>query len=70
MQAGYWSLFKAAQKVMRSTFRSLKMIIVDKVSILSCLNLAYMHLRLEELFGGHDWFGGRNVLFVGNLLQL
>ena len=31
-QAGYWSLSKAAQKVMRSTFRSLKMIIVDEVS--------------------------------------
>ena len=29
-----------------------------------------MNLRLEELFGGHDWFGGRNVLFVGELLQL
>ena len=69
-QAGYWSLSKAAQKVMRSTFRSLKMIIVDEVSIVSSLNLAYMHLRLEELFGGHDWFGGRNVLFVGDLLQL
>ena len=34
------------------------------------LNLAYMHLRLEELFGGHDWFGERNVLFIGDLLQL
>ena len=69
-QAGYWSLSKAAQKVMRSTLRSLKMIIVDEVSMVSSLNLAYMHLRLEELFGGHDWFGGRNVLFVGDLLQL
>ena len=38
--------------------------------MVSSLNLAYMHLRLEELFGGHDWFGGRNVLFVGDLLQL
>ena len=55
---------------MRSTFRSLKMIIVDDVSMVSCLNLAYMHLRLEELFGGHDWFGGRNVLLVGDLVQL
>ena len=69
-QVGYWSLSKAAQKVMRSTFRSLKMIIVDEVSMVSSLNLAYMHLRLEELYGGHDWFGGRNVLFVGDLLQL
>ena len=38
--------------------------------MVSSLNLAYMHLRLEELFGGHDWFGGLNVLFVGDLLQL
>ena len=29
-----------------------------------------MHLRLEELFGGHSWFGGKNVIFVGDLLQL
>ena len=32
--------------------------------MVSSLNLAYMHLRLEDLFGG------RNVLFVGDLLQL
>ena len=31
---------------------------------------AYIHMRLEELFGASDWFGGRNVLFVGDLLQL
>ena len=29
-----------------------------------------MHLRLEELFGGDDWFGCRNVMFVGDILQL
>ena len=39
--------------------------------------LWYMHLRprLEELFGGEDWFGCRNVMFVslmfvGDILQL
>ena len=69
-QAGYWSLSKAAQKIMRSTFRSLKIVIVDDVSMVSSHNLAYMHLRLVELFGEHDWFGGRNVLFVGDLLKL
>ena len=25
---------------------------------------------MEELFGGNEWFGGKNVLFVGDLLQL
>ena len=38
--------------------------------MLSNLNLAYIHLRLEELFGGTDWFGSINIVFVGDLLQL
>ena len=69
-EAGYWSLSKAAQKVMRTALRSLKVLIIDEVSMVSSLNLAYIHMRLEELFGGNDWFGEKNVLFVGDLLQL
>ena len=45
-------------------------LIVDEVSMVSSLNLAYMHLRLEELFGGHDWFGSKSIVCYGDLLQL
>ena len=38
--------------------------------MVSSLNLAYIHLRMEEIFGGCDWFGSMNVVFVGDLLQL
>jgi len=38
------------------------------VSMVSSHNLAYMQLRLEELFGGNEWFGARNMLFVGDIL--
>ena len=69
-EAGYWSLPKAAQKVMKTALRSLKVLIIDEISMVSSLNLAYIHMKLEELFGASDWFGGRNVLFVGDLLQL
>ena len=55
---------------MRNNLRSLKLVIIDEVSMLSSLNLAYIHLRLEELFGGSDWFGSMNVIFVGDLLQI
>ena len=55
---------------MRAGFKHVKLIIIDEVSMLSSLNLAYIHLRLEELFGGDQWFGGSNVLFVGDILQL
>ena len=37
--AGYWSLPKESQKVMRANFRMLKLLIVDEVSMLSNLNL-------------------------------
>ena len=68
--AGYWSLPKLSQKVMRSTLRSVKLFVIDEVSMVSSLNLAYIYLRLEELFGGNEWFGSKNMLFVGDTLQL
>ena len=66
--AGYWSLPRCSQKVMKTTLRNVKMIVADEVSMVSSLNLAYMHLRLEEMFGGNDLFGSKNVMFVGDLL--
>ena len=68
--AGYWSLPKTSQKIMRTTFQHVKLFIIDEVSMLSSLNLAYLHLRLEEVFGTDNWFGSINILFVGDLLQL
>ena len=38
--------------------------------MLSSLCLAYVHLRLQEVFGSSQWFGAMNVLFVGDILQL
>ena len=52
--ATYWSLPKTSQKVMKTTLRNVKLFIIDEISMVSSLNLAYMHLRLEELFGGDE----------------
>ena len=52
---------------MKTTLCNVK---IFEISMMSSLNLSYMHLRLEELFGGNEWFGSRNMLFVGDLLQL
>ena len=32
--------------------------------------MAYIHLCLDEIFARDEWFGGVNVLFVGDILQL
>ena len=68
--ASYWSLPKSSQKVMKTTLCNVKLFIIDEISMVSSLNLAYIHMRLEELFGEGEWFGSRNMLFVGDLLQL
>ena len=68
--AGYWKLPKETLKVMRMSLSKLKLLIIDEVSMVSSLNLAYIHLRLDEIFAKDEWFGGVNVLFVGDILQL
>ena len=68
--AGYWRLGKEPLKVMRASLSKLKLLIIDKVSMVSSLNLAYIHLCLDEIFPGDEWCGGVNILFVGDILQL
>ena len=68
--AGYWRLGKEALKVMHASLSQLRLLIIDEVSMVSSLNLAYIHLRLDEIFARDEWFGGVNILFVGDILQL
>ena len=68
--AGYWALPKQSQKVMKTTLSNVRLFVIDEISMVSSLNLAYVHMRLEELFSKNEWFGSRNMLFVGDLLQL
>ena len=53
---------------MSASLSQLRLLIIDSVSMVSSLNLAYIHLHLDEIFA--EWFGGMNVLFVGDILQL
>ena len=39
--ARYWALPKQSQKVMKATLRNVKVFILDEVSMVSSLNLAY-----------------------------
>jgi hypothetical protein len=69
--AEFWNIPAGSIKVMKTSMRSVKLIIIDEVSMVSSLTLAYIHLRLNELF--HDdthWYGGKNMPFVGDVLQL
>ena len=53
-------------KSMRTKLRNLKLVIVDEVSMVSSLNLTYMHMRLEELFNAGDKYSGaKNIISWG-----
>ena len=43
--AGYWRLGRDAQKVMRTSLSQLRLLIIDEVSMISNLNLPYIHLQ-------------------------
>ena len=70
MGAGYWKLAKDVLKVIHASLSKLKLLIIDEVSMVSTLNLAYIHLRLDKIFARDECFSGENVLFVGDILQL
>ena len=44
--AGYWQLTEDSQKVMKTTLHNVKVVVIDKVSRVSSLTMAYVHLRL------------------------
>ena len=70
MRVGSQALGKDALKVMHISLSQLRLLIIDEGSMLSNLNLAYVRLRLDEILGQDKWFGGVNMLFVGDILQL
>lgn len=70
--AAYNSLSEPARKEMQVMLKNLKLLIIDEISMVSNLLLAYVHKRLCEIFNTDEdvLFGGINVLLMGDLAQL
>ena len=68
--ADYRKLSQEQLKTIRTTLQSLKLIIVDDVSMVSSLTPLFAHLRLTEIVSCDDYFGGISVLFFADFLQL
>ena len=70
----YRPMSDEALKIVRDKLRNVTLLIVDEISMVSNVTLMYMHLRLSEIFQTEDiedgWFGRKNLLFLGDLLQL
>ena len=70
----YRPLSDESFKVVRQRLENLILLVIDKISMVSHITLLCIHLRLTEIFQTENlengWFGGKNVLVFGDLLQL
>ena len=70
----YRPLSDDALKVTRDVMCNVSLVIIDEISMVSNVTLLYIHLQLTEIFQTEEvedgWFGKRNMLFLGDLLQL
>ena len=56
----------------RISLKDLKLIIIDKISMVGNITLLHTHQRLKEIFGvsSTDLFAGISIIAVGDLYQL
>ena len=68
----YERLRAEQEKELFNTFKQAKMIIIDEISMVSNRLLAFMNSRLNDIFNKPSdcLFGGRNIIVLGDLLQL
>jgi len=68
--ADYNKLSQDQIKTIRAILKDLRLLIVDKISMVSSLTLLYIYLRLIEIMNNDNYFGGLSVVFFGDILQL
>ena len=54
----------------RENFQSVKLLIIDEISMVGSNMLARIDTRLRQIFGVNKSFGGISVVLVGYLYQL
>ena len=60
-------------KMLNGIFRYAHYLIVDEVSMIGNTNINQIHSRLNQIYGksgSQDFFGGINMIFVGDLFQI
>ena len=63
-------LEQSVLSTLRSKIGSVKLFIIDEISMVSVRQLYDIDQRMRQLFGNAEDFEGRSVLFVGHLRQL
>ena len=66
----YKPLSDDKRNTLTTKYRHLTILFVDEVSMVGNAMLSFLYLRLQEIKGNHEPFGGVHVILVGDLFQL
>ena len=66
----YSALKKNSMQQTRTVLKDLALLVIDEISMVSAEMLMSINLRLQEIFGADELFGGKTVIVFGDLLQL
>ena len=66
----YKPLSDEKRNTLKTKYRYLTTVVIDEVSMVGSDMLNYIYLRLQEIKGNREPFGGVHVLLVGDLYQL
>ena len=66
----YTKLDSSTLNSVRVKYRNLKVVLMDEVSMVGFMQLNFINLRLQEIKGNRQFFGGVSVIFIGDLFQL
>ena len=66
----YKALSDDKRNTLRTKYRYLSVLIIDEVSMVGNAMLSFLYLRLQEIKGNREPFGGVHIVLVGDLFQL
>ena len=66
----YKELSNQSLQKLRSLYRSVHTILIDEISMVSSNTLTYVHRRLCTLKESTEFFGGLNIIVIGDFFQL
>lgn len=64
------SIQRVRNQSLKDAWQSIGMLIIDECSFLSPRDIYLINARLQALKESPDYFGGINIVFVGDLYQL